>query len=78
MKISVRDENHGDYDVIDLDTGCRIPFVQEADDETGYFTILLPDSDKYPTHDFIKRFNEDGKLEIVEFRFKGNIKIVRK
>ncbi len=79
MKVSITQHDYANYDVIDVDTGCRIPFVQEADDETGEFTIILPDWDKSSqTLKFIEKINEFGQTELVKFIFKGNIKIIKK
>lgn len=55
MIVSVKDKNYYKYDVIDVNTGFRMPFVQEVDDETGYFTMILPDYDK---GGFISYYNE--------------------
>lgn len=59
------------YDVIDLDTGMRIPCVQEANDETGEFSLYLRDENCDLIYDNIKK-------ECVIFKFKGNIKLVKK
>ena len=78
MKVSVNDPDYHKYVVIDMDTGYQIPFVQEADDETGEFTMVLPKIDKDGNFDWIRRRNEWGEWELVKFTFKGNIKIFKK
>ena len=60
------------YEVIDLDTGARIPGVQEANDETGEFSILL-----YNIAEGDLVYSKDKK-DYVIFKFKGNIKLVKK
>ena len=72
MKVSVKDKDYYKYDVIDLNTGCRIPYIQEADDENGHFTMILPAFGEYK---FVSFYAE---REIIKFKFKGNIKIVGK
>lgn len=59
------------YDVIDLNTGIRIPGVQEANDETGDFSIVLKDG-------FDNTWIADDKGELIAFHFKGNIKLIKK
>jgi len=63
------------WDVIDLDTGKRLERVQFANDETGYYDIII--------------INEDGSLKecicdkcgdnhmLIEHK-KGNIKLIKK
>jgi len=78
MRVSVKDPNHYKFIVVDMNTGCQIPFVQEADDETGEFTMILPKIDKDGNFDWVRRRNEWGEWELVEFTFKGNIRIFKK
>lgn len=59
------------YDVIDINNGHRIPCVQWANDETGEFTCFLWDCDY---NDYMR----DDNRNLIEYKFKGNIKIVRK
>jgi hypothetical protein len=71
MYIKVEDPEAHKYDVIDLNTGHKIPCVQEANDETGEFTVLLRDEDGGLLY--------DTKIEdYILFKFKGNIKLVKK
>ena len=78
MKVSVDNLDYREYIVIDMDTGYQIPFVQEADDETGEFTMVLPKIGKDGSFKWIGRRNEWGEWELVKFTFKGNIKIFKK
>ncbi len=78
MKVSVGNPDYREYIVIDMDTGYQIPFVQEADDETGEFTMVLPEISKDGSFNWIGRRNEWGEWELVRFTFKGNIKIFKK
>jgi len=59
------------YDVIDLDTDTIIPCVQEANDETGEFSLYLRDEDGDLIYDEKKKYN-------VIFKFKGNIELRKK
>jgi len=61
------------WDVINLDTGKRIPFVQWANDKTGEYEILLQDDKGNWIEEWI-----NGFLEIKTELRKGNIKLVRK
>jgi hypothetical protein len=72
MHLKVEDNESYKYDVIDVNTGKKIPRVQEADDETGEFTLFLIDSN---TNELIIDKEKD---EVVLFKFKGNIKLVKK
>ena len=69
MYLNVKDPESYKYDVIDLNNGMKIPGVQEANDETGEFTIIMKDLDG----NWIK-----SEIDLIEFKFKGNIKLVRK
>jgi len=60
------------YDLIDLDTGERITNVQEANDETGEFSLFL-----YNIEEKDLVYNKNKK-EYVSFKFKGNIKLRKK
>jgi len=71
MYLNVNDPESSKYDVIDLITSFRIPGVQEANDETGEFTVIMADLE---TDELI--LNPTG--EVVKFQFKGYIKIVKK
>jgi hypothetical protein len=70
LKVGMPEAN--DYDVIDLNTNQKIPCVQEADDITGDFSLLL-----YDIANGECVYNKE-KREFVEFHFKGNIKLVKK
>ena len=71
MYLNIEMEEASDYDVIDIDSGIKIPLVQEADDETGKFICYLRDEDG--------NYILDKKLDkVVEFHFKGNIKLIKK
>jgi len=72
MYVNVSMPDSYEYEVIDLDTGFAIPGVQEANDETGGFSCFLWNSQE---GDLIF---DHKKGEYVFFRFKGNIKIVKK
>jgi uncharacterized protein YgbK (DUF1537 family) len=69
MHLKVEDIEAPNYDVIDVETNTVIPAVQEANDETGEITLLLRDIDGNII------FKDE---EAVCFRFKGNIKLVKK
>jgi len=64
------------YDVIDLNTGVRIPGVQEANDETGDFSIIMKDT--FTDDWIVKNTIAANESELVVFHFKGNIKIIKK
>jgi hypothetical protein len=68
MYISINHSEAYKYQVIDKNTGIRIPGIQEADDETGEFTCFLIDS-------FINEILCDIKGKPILFQFKGNIEI---
>jgi len=78
MKVSVKDPNHHEFIVVDMNTGSPIPFIQEANDETGEFTMILPKVDENGDFTWIERINERGEWKLIEFRFRGNIKIFKK
>jgi hypothetical protein len=63
MYINLKNPEYYKYNIIDLNTGVRIPGVQEADDETGVFSIIIKDI-----------CNDEWN----KFHFHGNIKIVKK
>ena len=69
MYIHVNDPRSSEYKLIDLISGATIPGVQEADDETGEFTVIMQD---LVTGNYIV----DELNNTIEFNFKGNIKIV--
>lgn len=71
MYLHIDMEEANNYDVIDSDSGIKIPLVQEADDETGKFTCYL----RNDGGDIIVHKTKD---EFVLFHFKGNIKLVKK
>ena len=58
------------YNVIDLNNGTRIPCVQEANDETGEFSLYLRDE--------IGDLLWDKDRNPILFKFKGNIKLLKK
>ncbi|MFW6130919.1 MAG: hypothetical protein ACOC56_07020 [Atribacterota bacterium] len=62
---------YGEYLVIDVNTNMPIPGVQEANDETGEFSVHLRDSNGFII------FNKDLD-KVALFKFKGNIKLVKK
>lgn len=68
MYLHINDPKSVEFQVIDLLTGIRIPGIQEVNDETGEFTIILKD--------LIENTWIEDRGEIVEFKFKGQIKIV--
>lgn len=72
MYLKWQDPGAENYNCIDLNTGMIIPGVQEANDETGEFTLLLYSRD---LEDYV--YNEKTK-KYVDFKFKGNIKLVKK
>lgn len=72
MYLKVEDPESYLYDCIDLNTNHRIPLVQEANDETGEFSMHLADLDN---NDLIY---DKEKNEYVIFKFKGNIKLIKK
>ena len=72
MHLKVKEQDCDLYDCIDLNTNQRIPLVQEANDETGELSIYLRDSDN---NDLIYDIE---KKEYVLFKFKGNIKLIKK
>jgi hypothetical protein len=76
MYIKLNNSEYYKYDVIDLNTGVRIPGVQEANDETGDFTIIMKDT---YNGDWISKFNpRTQEFDLIGFHFHGNIKIVKK
>lgn len=76
MYINVENPEHYKFDVIDLNSGARIPGVQFANDETGDFGLFLED---YIHQNYIDKWNPiTESREAVIFKFKGNIKIVQK
>lgn len=68
---SVKAIDRAEWELIDLDTGKKIPKVQWADDETGEYEVLKVDNNGVVIYDQIT--NETLK----EYK-KGNIKLVRK
>ena len=71
MYIHVKYQESDYYDVIDVETGVKIPLVQWADDEIGEFAIVL--------YDFAnKKFVVDLNNNLIEFTIKRPIKIVKK
>ena len=66
MYINIDNPESHKYEVIDIETGMKIPGVQEANDETGEFSIILSD---LITGEWISLNNEP-----VIFKFKGNIR----
>ena len=71
MHLTIEDPKAYLYDVIDLNTKHKIHLVQEANDKTGEFSMHL--------------YDDKGDLicspvdrEAILFRFKGNIKLVKK
>jgi len=72
LKIGVDSpEKTNNYEVIDLDNNTRIPCVQEANDETGEFSLHLRDENGVLIYDSEKKND-------VLFKFKGNIKLIKK
>jgi hypothetical protein len=71
MKIKINYKNAAKYDVIDIETGVRIPLVQEADDKKGEFIIILYD---YAN----ERWVADLNGELLKFKIKRPIKIIKK
>ncbi len=70
MKLSVKDKEAPNYDVIDLDTGKRIPLVQWADDELGEYVVVLRDE--------AGNFKCDTDGCLIKVKKKGRIKLVKK
>jgi hypothetical protein len=76
MHIKVEDAIAPKYDVLDMNTGMRIPGVQEANDETGELSMLMWDFDK---NEYISTYNEQTQeTNPVIYKFTGNIKLVKK
>jgi hypothetical protein len=69
MHLKVSDPESYKYDVIDVNTGVRIPMVIEANDETGEYEIYMFDENNMP--------KMCGNNYLTEKR-KGNIKLVKK
>jgi hypothetical protein len=70
MHLKVSDKDAPFYDVIDLDTGKRIPLVQEADDETGEYVVIATNANG--------KIKLDNDLCIIKVKKKGRIKLVKK
>jgi len=76
MYINIDMPDKHEYDVIDVNSQVRIPGIQEANDETGEFSIIMKDCD---TGEWIDKWNSYSKeFDLVIFKFKGNIKIIKK
>lgn len=79
MRISINHPEYYKYEVIDKDNGYRIPNVQEADDETGYIVLFIPQFN-YTEQNYTVRYfrNGYGETELITHTFKANIKIIKK
>ena len=76
MYIKIEDPESKNYECIDVESQVRIPGVQEANDETGEFSVIMSDLD---TGEWIDKWNpETETLDLLIFKFKGNIKLIKK
>ncbi len=68
---SIEDADFAFYNVIDLNTNEKLPYVRWADDETGEYDQFLTDKEGR------FRLNENGTGVKFERR-KGNIKLIKR
>ncbi len=74
MIIHVSQKDSKNWDVIDLDSGKRIPLVQWANDETGRYEVIAVDKD----NNFIEKWCPITLGYEVQYEQKvGNIKLVK-
>ena len=72
LKVDSPSREHEKYNCVDLNTNVKIPLVQEANDETGEFSCFVYDQF---TEDLVR--NKEN-TDYVLFKFKGNIKLIKK